>query len=274
MMSIFYIIIGIFIIAAGVVFFYRHKNKQPSLNTKQEPVIQLDTIDNCLPGIQHCEPRTVYEVRQCASTLDCFANSAHNDETRQVIIPRPDGVGHFINDAVVYDLAEIEEQVVINTDDFTNDAAVTHDLIDEEQAVIDKGAEEERAEGDMDIIMLQIKALADRPYAGYELLQALTSSGLNFGKMNIFHGNNFSVAAATTEGSFPVDNMGSFKCLGLMVFMQLNPKKQLMVTFDLMLDTAKQLVEELGGEIYDDLNQPINTATIKKLREKICTIEG
>lgn len=150
---------------------------------------------------------------------------------------RLDGVDHFINDAAVSNLAEEEA-------------------------------------GNIDIILLQIKALADRPYVSYELLQALTSAGLNFGKMDIFHGNNFSVAAATIEGSFPIDSMGSFRCLGLMVFMKLKPKKKLMMTFDLMLDTARQLAEELGGEIYDDLNQPINATTIKRLREKIYTIEA
>lgn len=165
-----------------------------------------------------------------------------------LIIPRLDGTDHFINDIIV------------------------HDSMEEEQAVIiDKEANEP---DNMDIVMLQIKALADRPYVGYELLQALTSAGLNFGKMNIFHGNDFSVAAATIEGSFPIDSMGSFKCLGLMIFMKLDPNKKLMMTFDLMLDTAKQLAEELGGEIYSDLNQPINTDTIRGIREKIFTIEA
>lgn len=234
MIGILYIIIGIFVIAVSVIFFYKNKQKQPYLNTKQEPVIQLDTTDNCSLGIRHCEPQAVDEARQSIDALDYLAKSTHNDETIQA------------------------EQII------------TPEL-EEELAVIDKEAEEE---GDMDIIMLQIKALANRPYAGYELLQALTSSGLNFGKMNIFHGDNFSVAAATTEGSFPVDNIGSFKCLGLMVFMKLNPKKKLMMTFELMLDTARQLAEELGGEIFNDLNQPINAATIKKLREKIYFIEA
>lgn len=222
-MSIFYIIIGILVIAIGYMFFYKNKQKQPCLNTKLEPVIQLGAID----------------------AITRF------EETVQVGQAATQGIddGYFINDAVVRDLVE-EEQVI----------------------VIDK--EEVNEPDDMDIIMLQIKALADRPYVGYELLQALTSAGLNFGKMGIFHGDDFSVAAATTEGSFPVDSIGSFKCLGLMVFMKLDPKKDLILTFDLMLDTARQLTEELGGEIYDDLNQPLNVDIIKRMREKICAIIG
>jgi cell division protein ZipA len=133
-----------------------------------------------------------------------------------------------------------------------------------------------------DIIVLQIQAFPGKPYMGYELLQTLLSVGLDFGDMNIFHryegkvgkGNAlFSVAAATLDGSFAIDDMGSFKCAGLVMFMKLDAKQKLMMRFDLMLDVARQLIEELGGDIYDDLYQPINAAVIRRLREKICTVE-
>lgn len=239
-MSIFYIIIGVLVIAIGCMFFYKNKQKQPCLNTKQEPVIQLDTMDIIAHSV------IVSEAKQ-------FSNS--NAETIQAgqVAHGLDSARHFINDVVVLDLAEEEQAVILDKE-----------ILDKEVGEPDN----------MDIIMLQIKALANRPYVGYELLQALTSAGLTFGKMDIFHGNNFSVAAATKEGSFPVDSMGSFKCLGLMVFMKLDPKKKLMVTFDLMLDTARQLAEELGGEIYDNLNQPINAGIIKIIHEKIYVIEA
>lgn len=135
---------------------------------------------------------------------------------------------------------------------------------------------------DSDIIVLKIQAFPDRPFMGYDLLQTLLSVGLQFGEMNIFHRYEdkddkdsiaFSVAAATSEGAFPMDDMGGFKCLGLIIFMKLNPKRKLMARFDLMLDVARQLIEELGGEIYDDLRQPISAAAIRRLREKICAVE-
>ncbi len=135
---------------------------------------------------------------------------------------------------------------------------------------------------DPNIIVLQIQAFPDKPYMGYELLQTLLSVGLRFGEMNIFHryeseegGGSvwFSIAAATPEGSFTIDDMGAFQCVGLVMFMRLDSKQKLMARFDLMLDVARQLVEELGGEICDDLHQPINAAVIRRLREKICTVE-
>ncbi len=135
---------------------------------------------------------------------------------------------------------------------------------------------------DPNIIVLQIQAFPGKPYMGYELLQTLSSVGLYFGNMNIFHyyedkngmGNVlFSIAAATPNGSFAIDDMGAFKCPGLVVYMKLDAKQKLMMRFDLMLDIARQLIEELGGEIFDDLYQPINAAVIRRLREKICTVE-
>jgi cell division protein ZipA len=152
------------------------------------------------------------------------------------------------------------------------------------------GDSPEQAEGlivkesayDPNVIVLQIKSFPGKPYMGYELLQTLLSVGLHFGDMNIFHrydekngeGNLlFSIAAATPEGSFPINDMGSFECVGLVAFMKMEPKQKLMARFDLMLDIARQLIEELGGEIYDDMQHPINVAAIRRLREKICTVE-
>lgn len=142
-------------------------------------------------------------------------------------------------------------------------------------------AEEERSVYDPNLIVLQLSAFPGEPYMGYELHQALLASGLRFGDMNIFHRYDdgekgdvlFSLAAATKSGVFHIEDMGSFKCGGLMMFMRLNSKQKLMSNFDLMLDTARQLTEELGGDIYDDLHQSISADVIKRLREKICEVE-
>lgn len=134
---------------------------------------------------------------------------------------------------------------------------------------------------DPNLVVLHVNAFSGKPYMGYELHQALLSANLRFGEMGIFHryadGADskplFSLAAATPSGSFAIEDMGSFKCNGLLLFMRLDPKQKLMTSFDLMLDTARQLTEELGGEIYDDLHQVINVEVLKRLREKICMVE-
>ena len=131
------------------------------------------------------------------------------------------------------------------------------------------------------IIVLKITAFPGKPYMGYELHQALLDVEMRFGEMNLFHrhtksGNDkilFSIAAATPTGEFSLENVGSFSCNGLLLFMKLTPRTKLMDRFDLMLDTARQLAEELGGEIVDDMMQPINVKVIQKLRERICQVD-
>lgn len=131
------------------------------------------------------------------------------------------------------------------------------------------------------LIVLRIIAFPGKPYMGYELHQALFDMEMRFGEMNLFHryakaGSDrilFSVAAATSTGEFSLENMGSFSCHGLLLFMKLIPRTKLMDNFDLMLDTARQLAEELGGEIVDDIMQPINAKVIQRLRERICQVD-
>lgn len=131
------------------------------------------------------------------------------------------------------------------------------------------------------LVVLQMSATPGKPYMGYELHQALLAAGLCFGEKNIFHCHEhgskgrvlFSLAAATPSGEFNIENMGAFKCYGLLLFMYLDAKQKLMANFDLMIDTARQLTEELGGEIYDDLHQPIGVDVIGRLRKKICSVE-
>lgn len=132
------------------------------------------------------------------------------------------------------------------------------------------------------VILIQIRANPGRPYMGYELLQTLLANNFRFGEMQLFHRYEFSegkgqvlfsLAAATQTGAFELNNMGAFSCAGLVMFMQLEQKKKLMAAFDLMLDTSRQLIEDLGGQIYDENEQPIDANIIKQWRQKICTYE-
>lgn len=129
-----------------------------------------------------------------------------------------------------------------------------------------------------DLIALMLRSHPDRLYAGYELLQALLSAGLRFGKMNIFHRYEqlnssgrllFSLASAAEPGTFEIPKMGGFSCPGLMLFMRVSTQRDLSATFELLIDTAKQLVDDLGGEIWDDQRQPLSDEKIAAWRSKI-----
>lgn len=133
-----------------------------------------------------------------------------------------------------------------------------------------------------EIIFLMLAAQPNRPYVGYELLQALLDAGLRFGAMNIFHrhedrnGNGkilFSVASASEPGTFEITKMGAFSGNGLMMFLRLSSNKDLMYAFEIMLETAKQLIEDLGGDILDDERKVLGNDKIEKMKKKIQEFE-
>jgi cell division protein ZipA len=133
-----------------------------------------------------------------------------------------------------------------------------------------------------ELIIMHIMAPKDKFYSGYELLQTLLSNGFRFGDMNIFHNyekpNNegkilFSLARATEPGTFDIRNMGSCSCSGLTIFMRLNDHKNPLQIFNNMFETAKKLVDDLGGEIWSE-SQKIDQSIIEKWRNKIKNYEN
>lgn len=127
--------------------------------------------------------------------------------------------------------------------------------------------------------ILFIRAARGRPFGGYELLQSLLSCSLSWSEENrIFHRYEqhadkdielFSVAAATKTGELNPVEMGNFVCPGLSLFVTLNNHIYPSVNFELMLDTARQLAEDLGGEILDCQQELLTPEKLQQIREKI-----
>ncbi len=120
-------------------------------------------------------------------------------------------------------------------------------------------------ENDAPVLVVYSMADEDKPYSGYQLLQSLLSNGLRFGPMNIFHRYRdlsgkgailFSLARAEEPGVLDVQKMGKIKCKGLTLFMQCRRGTENQEHFDMMLETAHQLSQTLGGTLQDGHHQP------------------
>lgn len=123
-------------------------------------------------------------------------------------------------------------------------------------------------------ILMFLLAKDDRKLAGYELLQTLLAVGLRFGEGHLFHRHQHSngqgpvlcsVAAATPTGMFDLQNIGAFSVRGLCIFME--PSGNPVIDeerFSIMLDTARQLSDDLGTYLLDDRRQPLSNAAIKR----------
>lgn len=129
-----------------------------------------------------------------------------------------------------------------------------------------------------DLIVISILSKPDSYFASYDLMQAISSCGLQFGEMNIFHyyetNKNsksvlFSLASATEPGEFDINRMGDFSCSGLTLFMQLKHVSDPESAFELMLDTAYKLAEDLDGELRAGHNSPLNKDALETFRERV-----
>lgn len=127
---------------------------------------------------------------------------------------------------------------------------------------------------DVPALMLFLLAKDDRKLAGYELLQTLLAAGLRFGESSLFHRHLHqngqgpilcSVAAATSTGTFDMHNIGAFSAKGLCIFMK--PSESPVVDaerFAVMLDTARQLSEDLDAYLLDDNKQPLSEMALER----------
>lgn len=98
-------------------------------------------------------------------------------------------------------------------------------------------------------------------FDGEQLLEVLSSIGLRFGDMNIFHYNHegetkkdlavFSVANGVEPGVFDIDNIDTFETPGLSFFMTLPSNANPLKSYDAMHDCAMQAADALGADLKD-----------------------
>ena len=117
---------------------------------------------------------------------------------------------------------------------------------------------------------------------GDELLEALITSGLKFGEMNIFHkrfrGTTngpviFSVANILNPGTFDLNAMAEFRTIGVSLFLPLPSPINNLEAFEQMLDVAIHLKESLDGELKDDHRNVMTAQTIEHYRQRIRDFE-
>ncbi len=111
------------------------------------------------------------------------------------------------------------------------------------------------------LLVLSVMAKKDNLFESYDLLQAISATGMQFGEMNIFHYYQstavgkvalFSLASANKPGEFDLNNIGDFACNGLMLFLDMAQVPDPQYAFKLMLETAERLAEDLDGSLRAD----------------------
>ncbi|MEX2523867.1 MAG: cell division protein ZipA [Gammaproteobacteria bacterium] len=149
---------------------------------------------------------------------------------------------------------------------------VKNDVRSDETAKADGGRQPE-------VFILHVMADAGESYRGPELLAALENLGLVFGDMRIFHHYGigdmktdrplFHLANMLEPGYFEPDNMADFSTRGVSLFMQLPSPLDAEVVFELMLNTAGQLADTLGGRVMNQDRMPLTEEDIELLRVRV-----
>lgn len=129
-----------------------------------------------------------------------------------------------------------------------------------------------------DLIVINVIAKPGCAFASYDLFQAISATGMQFGAMNIFHfyemtpagkSTIFSLASATEPGEFDLDHIGDYSCKGLSLFMNLRQVTNAEDAFARMLDTAEQLAEDLEGDLHAGPHASWSEDIFKRYQEKV-----
>lgn len=133
-----------------------------------------------------------------------------------------------------------------------------------------------------EVLVCNVMAREGSELHGDDLLEALITSGLKFGEMNIFHKRFrdttngpviFSVANILNPGTFDLNAMTGFRTIGVSLFLALPSPINNLEAFEQMLDVAVHLKESLDGELKDDHRNVMTAQTIEHYRQRIRDFE-
>lgn len=144
----------------------------------------------------------------------------------------------------------------------------------EQQESVAEVSPEESNSG-KDVIVLYILASSHDSLSGDKINSAAQASGLEFGKMNIFHrldgdGKSvFSMANMVEPGSFDADAMHEIQTPGIIFFMQVSAVADPGSTFDDMLECAYHISEMLDAQLCNRKRQPLTQSDAEQYRELV-----
>jgi cell division protein ZipA len=176
--------------------------------------------------------------------------------------------------------ASTAEPAIEPDEAFTDEAVSAPRRVEREPAP--RQSEKPAASEPQELIVLNVVADEGKPYAGADLLQVLLACDLRYGRMNIFHrfekadgsgAEQFSVANLVEPGNFDLDAIDGFSTPGVVFFMNMPGPEDSMQAFDAMLETARCLVKNLGGELRDQTHSVATKQTLEHYRQIIRDFE-
>ena len=124
------------------------------------------------------------------------------------------------------------------------------------------------------LVTVHVAAFPDSRFYGNDLKNLFDQHGYQFGHMSLYHcfldqDKVFSIANMVKPGHFDEQEMAKFETPGITLFMRLPIELDSDVAFDFFIREARELADELGGQLRDENRNPLNEQTIQHMREDI-----
>jgi len=127
-----------------------------------------------------------------------------------------------------------------------------------------------------ELLVINVLAPKGQRFDGEGLVAALRSQGLRYGDMNIFHrvdpatkAKLYSVANAVEPGTFDLSDLSTMQSPGMTFFLQLPGPDDAGAMFDDMLQAARNVALDLGGELRDEDLSVLTGQSTEHMRQRI-----
>jgi cell division protein ZipA len=130
------------------------------------------------------------------------------------------------------------------------------------------------------IITIRVCTLGDARWSGTQLMTALDSHGLAFGRYQVFHRKHtdgrslFCVASLIEPGTFDLGEMAEQEFRGVTLFAVMPGPVPPLDALDEMFGTARGLAEELSGMVQDGKGAPLSPQRATALREDVAQFQA
>jgi len=130
------------------------------------------------------------------------------------------------------------------------------------------------------IVTIRVCAVEEVRWSGTQLMAALESHGLAFGRYQVFHRNHvdgrslFCVASLIEPGTFDLAGMPTQEFRGVTLFAVLPGPAEPLETMDELFGTARGLAAELSGMVQDGKGIPLSPQRAAAMREDIARFQA
>ncbi len=127
-----------------------------------------------------------------------------------------------------------------------------------------------------ELLVINLLAPRGRKFSGEDIVSSLRKQGLRYGDMNIFHriepatkAKLYSVANLVEPGTFDLADLDAVCSPGMSFFLQLPGPEEGRLAFADMLEAARNVATDLGGELRDEQLNRLTGQTAEHMRQRI-----